>query len=51
MGDLNRVSQRYGGAPTINFLSVVRGAPRGYDPYAGYYPMYGYPLPEAAPAQ
>jgi len=54
MGDLNRVSQRYGGAPTINFLSVVRGAPRGYDPYAGYYPpMYGYPQPEleAAPAQ
>jgi len=48
MGDGNKVYQRasVGGAPVINFLSVVR-APR--DPYAGYYqpayPAYGYPQP------
>jgi len=50
MGDSNRVFQRVGGAPVINFLSIVR-APR--DPYAGYYyrtPIYGYPQP-AVPAQ
>ena len=51
MGDLNRVHQRYGGAPTINLMSIVRGAPRGYDPYAGYYPVYGYPQPEVVPVQ
>ena len=48
MGDRNKVYQRasVGGAPVINLLSVVRGVPRGYDPYAGYYGYgYGYPLP------
>lgn len=37
MGDSNRVYQRasVGGAPVINFLSVVR-QPQTYPPYAGY---------------
>ena len=50
MGDSNKVLQHVGGAPVINFLSVVR-APRPYgpyDPYAGYY--YQYPQPATAPA-
>ena len=50
MGDSNKVLQHVGGAPVINFMSVVR-APRPYgpyDPYAGYY-QSGYPLPVTTP--
>jgi len=49
MGDSNRVQQRsrVNTAPTINFMSVVRG-PHAYDPYMDQYHKKGYPLPGAA---
>ena len=48
MGDANKVLQRAGGSPVVNFMSIVR-APQQYPPYGGYYyPNYGYPLPEDA---
>jgi len=48
MGSGNKVYQRasVGGAPVINFMSVVR-APYPQHPYAGYY--QGYPSPYAYP--
>ena len=51
IGDFNRVHQRVGGAPVINFMSIVR-APRPYvNPYAAHYFQHGYPLPAMVPAQ
>jgi hypothetical protein len=47
MGDSNRVHQRAGGAPTINFMSIVRAPRTTYDPYAAQYFQRAFPLPEA----
>jgi hypothetical protein len=43
-GRFNASLQRTGGAPVINFLSVVRGAPRYFD-VPGYYPVQAPPQP------